>query len=386
MEVVGYEWGAPSFWGTDNNNNYASPNDTAQSLIAGAYSRFAGGWSSTPPYKYGSMNDLVYPVDGGMEDWAYAGSWDLNHTIQCQPETFGGYPTEKTIYSNSTLRVFNMLIETSNDKIPRPEDLGTFQNVLQSDTKGNGHVSRNIRLALLSAELVEPYVSIKTINGLELMDDIVPLADHAEARSCQNTRGVLIAPNTETAMVEWTVGGALQIDDTQLWYAKWSDVDVSMLDCWSQPPSATDLEKIFQVASPLGATSGRATFAEEYPSIENATRFSAQINLQSFTYGDSVVLLAVARVDQGWSSLPNQNVGPNLPPQSHIVNVRTNPDWYHEIVEGSSSSIIQGRLQWFSQPFTIQIGTMDDPSTNSANESRGSMTVELSTRFSCPDD
>lgn len=47
MEVVGYEWGAPHWM------NKASPDDAAQSAIATAYSLFAGGWATTPPYNHG---------------------------------------------------------------------------------------------------------------------------------------------------------------------------------------------------------------------------------------------------------------------------------------------------------------------------------------------
>lgn len=41
---------------------------------------------------------IVYPVDGGMEDWAYAASWDNEFTdpapvTPCNPPTYGGmYP------------------------------------------------------------------------------------------------------------------------------------------------------------------------------------------------------------------------------------------------------------------------------------------------------
>lgn len=66
-EVIGYEWGAPSFlhkW---------SPDDTAQAAIAHSYSRFGGGWSQSKAYDVGTMNDKVYYVRGGMEDWAYCG-------------------------------------------------------------------------------------------------------------------------------------------------------------------------------------------------------------------------------------------------------------------------------------------------------------------------
>lgn len=62
MEVVAYEWGAPSWL------NHLSPDDEAQSQIAAGYSRYGGGWAKSRPYNYGTMNDMVYYVRGGMED------------------------------------------------------------------------------------------------------------------------------------------------------------------------------------------------------------------------------------------------------------------------------------------------------------------------------
>jgi len=104
MEVVANEWGATTFL------NYDSPDDTAQHDIASAYSQYGGGWTESHNYEFGTMNDLVYYVRGGMEDWAYAASWDPERVIQCKPTQFNGYPVEKTRYNNSTLRVFNMLL------------------------------------------------------------------------------------------------------------------------------------------------------------------------------------------------------------------------------------------------------------------------------------
>jgi hypothetical protein len=75
-----------------------------------------------------------------------------------------------------------MLIETSDDKEPKLH-LGNSVDVLSRDTKGNGHISRNIRLALLAAELVEPYVSVFRVNELRLSDDVVPLLTAGE-ESC----------------------------------------------------------------------------------------------------------------------------------------------------------------------------------------------------------
>ena len=62
MEVVAYEWGAPSWL------DHLSPDDEAQAAIGGAYSRYGAGWSNSKPYEYGTMNDEVYFVRGGMED------------------------------------------------------------------------------------------------------------------------------------------------------------------------------------------------------------------------------------------------------------------------------------------------------------------------------
>ena len=52
------------------------------------------------------MNPLVYPVHGGMEDWAYAGSWepDANAVRPCAPTTYTPYAAERTTYAPAMLR------------------------------------------------------------------------------------------------------------------------------------------------------------------------------------------------------------------------------------------------------------------------------------------
>jgi Zinc carboxypeptidase len=47
MEVIGYEWGAPSY------SNKKSPDDIAQNAIANAYSKYAGKFGTTPAYDFG---------------------------------------------------------------------------------------------------------------------------------------------------------------------------------------------------------------------------------------------------------------------------------------------------------------------------------------------
>lgn len=139
MEAIAYEWGATS-WGYST----LSPDDKGQYDVSAAFSRIAGGFGTTPVYEYGDMNSLVYPVQGGYEDYAYAGSWDTERMIQCEPTTHGGYSTEKTTYSDWTLRAFNILLETSDMINPFQSTLGTSEDIMNPNSAGNGHVARNM--------------------------------------------------------------------------------------------------------------------------------------------------------------------------------------------------------------------------------------------------
>jgi Zinc carboxypeptidase len=362
MEEIGYEWGAPTWLG------FFSPDDVAQGLIAGAYSRFAGAFKETPAYHYDPMNDAVYPVRGGMEDWAYAGSFDPERVVPCEPLTFSGYDKAKTIYSNSTLRVFNMLVETSDDKIPKTEDLGSSLGIMYSDGDGNGHVARNIRLALLAVELVEPYVQITKVNEVKLFDDIVPLTERG-GKSCQTTKAVRVPRSSNEYVFEWTVGGALEINDVSLWYASWKDVEGSV-DCLKQP-LIENMNKYFRKAKIISSTIGATTFAGQE---ETARPFLASIDRTSLEDDDMIAVIASARVDQSWATMARNASPAGLPPQSHIVNVRTNPNWYHE----SNGYVIQGRLDWFSLPVTIFIS-----SNNSLQETRP-LVVSLRNQYMHP--
>lgn len=352
MEVVSYEWGAPSWMG------YLSPDHTAETAIASAYSRFGGGWSKSQPYDYGDMNDKVYYVRGGMEDWAYAASWDTERVQPCQPNTFGGYPGEKTTYNNSTLRVFNMLVETSDNKEPRASNLGSSLDILNKDTPENGHVSRNIRLALLALDLVEPYVSIVGVNSVAVHDDEVPLSQRGD-RVCKKQKSYSVAKDLKQVEFEFTVGGAMTIDDIDIWFARWRDIPSDQLDCISQPKTANGFSK----GTIVGARNGTGFFSDEgsYPlpsessesnTMTNGPIFKGRIEIPPGMKAlDELVVMASARVDQDWTVIPSK-ARPKSGPQSHVVNARTNADWHHE----SADKHIVGRLDWFSSPVTIVIG------------------------------
>lgn len=309
------------------------------------------------------------------------GSWIPDLVIQCEPATYDEYPIEKTIYNNATLRAFNMLVETSHQKIPPTNMLGNSKDVLSSDTDGNGHVSRNIRLSLLSAELVEPYVAIVAVNDLALSDDLVPLVE----RNCKTaSKQVMIPKNVDQVTVEWTVGGALEIDETVLWVTE--SVPPGILDCLTQP-SRADIEASFKQVIPDGLTAGSGFFAARgpnpHPDVSNTNVepclgpvFRAVVDVSLLKVGDRLTVVASAIVDQSWTSRPTSNVKPDLPPQSHVVNARTNPDWHYE----SLGKRVKGRLDWFSLPIDIVVGDYDD-NVGQNQAGREITTIEVSNRF-----
>ena len=300
--------------------------------------------------------------------------------MPCQPESFGGYDAEKTKYNNSTLRVFNMLVETSNQKEPRGSTLGTSLDVFNANTTGNGHVSRNIRLSLLATDAVQPYVAISGVNDVSLTEDVVPLMQEAD-RSCQSTKAVMVPGNQQDLMIRWTVGGSFEIDSTELWYAKWDDVPQEILNCVDQPKKE-DIEAHFTSASLVGDNKGTGYFSQAGPSPLLSGRnkeamgpiFQATLDVSKFNKHDKLIVIATARVDQSWTMQPT-DFQPNSPPQSHVVNARTNPNWHHE----SAGKIIQGRLDWFSSPLTVVVGDYKDSVGTQAGRPVG--TAELSNRF-----
>ncbi|RHY51431.1 hypothetical protein DYB34_008494 [Aphanomyces astaci] len=93
-----------------------------------------------PNHMQGTMNDVVYGVYGGMEDWAYAASWENSFGSDsdsiftpCTPTQYGPYPAYKTTYNNKTHRAFNILVETSDLKRPAQTALGLRSSLYDVD-------------------------------------------------------------------------------------------------------------------------------------------------------------------------------------------------------------------------------------------------------------
>ena len=388
MEVIAYEWGAPSYMNKD------APDNRAQDDIASAYSRYANSFTGHGAYEYGTMNDKVYYVRGGMEDWAFAGSWDNKHVVQCTPTTYGGYESEQTTYNNSTLRAFNMLVETSDPKTPNRDDLGMRTSPLVSSNGGeNGHIARNIRLALLAMDIVEPYVTIRGLEGLELEDDVLPTVNMRRYNGvsylensklfwmpCENNNDTHDGTRKDkgSVKVSWTVGGAFTIDDTKLVVGLWDDVPSNLADGTDGLyPSKKTLNilnnrKKFVVSLPTN-TMGRTRWHVDGPhptistSLSSSTNiddtfginptFEAMIDTSKYLPGSTIVVFAKAKVDKDWLDQSNNVAPAGLGPTSHIVNSRRNPSY----LAMNAGKVIRGKVDdwWYSDPITIIIGSDD---------------------------
>lgn len=369
--AVAYNWGSPSYDGKK------SPDDTCQKQISSGFSLYAGDlpdWGGDL-YDIGTMNDLVYPVRGGMEDWAYAGSWDKPRVSQCAPDTYNGY-SGKTSYGDSSLRAFNVLVETAITKTPPSDHLGNDLDLFNTDKKGDGHIPRNIRLSLMMIDIVQPYLSIRTINGHTIVDDIVPMKRRDE-RSCMDTNGFNIPSIAGDVFLRWVVNGGFTIDETGLLFAKWDDLPEG-IDGDNQP-TRTAMDTLMKVINndddadkrilTVGTSNGRTRWheskADPRPSftatglLQTAT-FSASINIRGFAPGDKIAVFAFGRLDSSWSMPPSDEYAPELPPQSHLANARTNPSWKHEY----AGQVIEGRTHWFSTPVTLVLGSEEKRVTN----------------------
>jgi hypothetical protein len=276
------------------------------------------------------MNSLVYAVAGGMEDWSYAGSWD-GPQVQCTPNSFGGYDSQRTMYDDATLRAFNMLVETSDQKDPVASSLGGTADLFDPHSPESGHVARNIRLALMMADIVQPHVAW-SINLEDTVDSL--------------TSGPRV--------FHWQVQGAFSADTTWLYFGKWPrETSVSLDESEGfllDEASKAELDRIAEYSSFRTPDQSGAAYWGSAGSLGSPTEdFTAELDFSKLTPGEYFVI-AAAIVDQSWSH-NSDSVYPSLPPQSHVVNARTNPSWSKSI-DGRK---VNGRLNWYSLPISITI-------------------------------
>ena len=279
-----------------------------------------------------------------MEDWMYASAWDKKGLKRCEGDNAFTSTSE-----NGRSEVF--LVETSNSKRPSSELLGNLVNVLNSNFKLpiNGHATRNIRLALATIDMVEPYVCIRDVQ-----------LDTSEGKGS----------------ISWYVGGAYSVtstfhtvqlapvtlqqllDSTDLGYSK-----SYIHDLVADIDDDVTKSKLAATVSKDTRWSGDGTGMNDIKPSSISTE-SFQLPRQAGIYW----LLVHARVDEKWGESAQGNPS-TLSPQSHLANARTNKAWKFEItssftINGTSpldmnteidKKQVKGRIYWPSDPIVIEI-------------------------------
>ena len=332
MEAVGYVWGDFAHR-RDRAAANRSPDEIGISALARAAVRCAGAGPRGRFYPAAAMNSIVYPVAGGMEDWAYAASWEPHHVRACEPRTHGGYDAVRTRqYANASARAVVLLIETSDEKSPPASSMhGQPASSLSTDAwptvelaqpagaastrLPNGFVARNVRLALASIDLARPFVQLDS-------DDAA-----VDSGGCLRVR--------------WRVWGAVRVDATAV---VWREVQSGE---WQ--PVADSHE---QSGPAVWAETGGAS-APSWPLSHDRGVFTACVRLPPAAATSdsappprrSVLIAAAATVDQSWGRPSPQPVTPrSAGPQSHLVRARTDPSW-HQRANGRE---VRGQTRWLS--------------------------------------
>jgi hypothetical protein len=75
----------------------------------------------------GRVNTLIYPVEGGMEDWLYAAGWDKGPLRKCTGDTEADSAAVPADVAENRAVVF--LVETSDRKKPLESTLGGTEQV-----------------------------------------------------------------------------------------------------------------------------------------------------------------------------------------------------------------------------------------------------------------
>ena len=330
MQAIGYNWGAfPYYHGRPRR----SPDDVSQREIASQMSRFAGSGNvrGNRPYPTSTMNDLVYPVHGGLEDWGYGASWDTAYVKPCTPRSYGGYPASRSSsYPDAAARAYTVLVETSDVKGPPARTFGGEDGVYAPGSSTDGHVPRNVRLALAGIDLVAPSVVARIA------------ASPSDNRGAGSDEGLAADAVRAGACValEWVVWGAVRVEGSS--------------PMCRQPP-ATEWTACGDSQSGDGVWGGSSS-----PFRPFTFRGCARVPESA---AGLLELAVSATVDTTWARAPvGRPYSPeNSQPQSHLARARA--DGY---AASNNGHTVHGHTAWLSEPLQVHVGASgSDASTES---------------------
>jgi hypothetical protein len=197
----------------------------------------------------------------------------------------------------------------------------------------------------MAIDIVEPYVEIIGCKKKEFIQEYKPLTVLKPRWS--KKRKKISSKVRARPLVKWQIGGAITVDETFLLYGKWDDLP-SAFNTLNQP-SHSDVDTIMNNSNfyTTEVQNGGSRWTD--PTSPSIPTFEAKADMRKFSAGDKIVVFAIAKVDQDWVNLPSNSWPSNVSTQSHMVNIRTDPD-YHKIKDGRK---VKGHLYWISIPLTI---------------------------------
>lgn len=291
-------------------------------------------------YKIGDMSGMVYSVTGGMEDWAYSGSWEGSPIITqpCTPSTYDGYSQSKTNYDvnyKDALKSIMFLLEVSNDKAPEQKYLGrenldciinlrsnAFFNEITKDKKFcldeyiDGYIPRIIRLSLTLIDILSPYINLR------------------------------IKENQNDIAVEWAVGGSINVDNTYIVYDyfpnNYGRIRMGLLKNHLKTGDIAIIKRYLNQTTT--AQTGKAIWNVDYEAKDNFKQV-----LQK-KHSSTLVFMVIASVDSSWGK--KNNPDPDINPQTHIANMRTNENYTasnsHYTIKGTNFFSSEVKIVKFS--------------------------------------
>lgn len=310
MTSIGYPWGSFNHHATGPRR---APDDAALDDIARAMSTYASTGSVDKRYPFGTMNDQVYPVQGGMEDWGYAASFDARARVRCAPQSYGGYNASRQASANASMRALVFLVEAG-PKRPAEATLGGDDAVLTPGGAADGHVPRNIRLSLAAIDLLRPH--------LELLE-------HAAAARLDAIVG-------RQLRVRYRAWGSARVDAAELVWRR------TAREPWARIGGTGS-------ATLEGAALPRAGVWAASP----ATNGAGEHELYALPLADGDFQIAVrARVDAHWGAGGGRRTAPaGMPPQAHLSRARTDDRWLMD----SGGHRVRGQTEWLSAPIDVRV-------------------------------
>ncbi|KAK8805403.1 hypothetical protein WA158_002059 [Blastocystis sp. Blastoise] len=350
MMAISYDWGD-----TGRPLHAVAPDSYILSNVAKSMEKYAGP-DGIYRYVVGTMNSVVYPVQGGMEEYLYAGSWyDQISSKKKIPE--GCSNVQFTPPSGGTHRQLVFLVEATNKKIPAEKYLGVKQDTLLfNPEKPKQYIPMVIRTALSVIDLTYPYIYISTFQvpitpSTDTSFVSIPLYVYVDNPAFSKYTTPTNSRETDsTTTTEFTQYDIVPEDLMEL-YQEWTIYGYDIMN--TQP---------YLISRPLSGSCIWSFPAFNPSNLGERPFFTDTIHVPN-QFRD-IYIVAVFKPDEEFIQT-DPKADPAVPPQTHFANIRGNTSWHYE----NNNHIIQGRPYFMSLPVHIHINNVNIQDINTHSSS-----------------